>query len=174
MKSLLTVLLCAISLNALATDPVRLDLNKPVTNPELSSILVQMRANPSDETKDALLLALNKANYLVPSLLDDFTLTEPDKSGVSYTKPGAVFKIYSLPDGKGGHYLPLFTDITELKKSFGKPTNVVIFSPTQAWIWALNGQPFTGALVNPSGDALPLGPGLIKFLWQRRQASATP
>ncbi|PCJ29987.1 MAG: hypothetical protein COA90_10715, partial [Gammaproteobacteria bacterium] len=118
----------------------------------------------SDEAKDALLLELNKSNYLVAIFADEMHRTEPDENGQSVIEEDSLIKVLNTSDSQGNMFLPLFTDWDALTKYTDKPVSTLVFPPQDAWHWALKMADYHGIVINPAENALPLSREQIQYL----------
>jgi hypothetical protein len=149
---------------AVAEDKPPVDVNTPVTNPNLVAAMQRLKMDSSNDAKDALLVELNKANYLVAIFSDEMRTSEPDKDGTVTVEKDSIIKVLNTSDGNGNMYLPLFTDWEAIGKYIDKPVNTLIFPSHDAWHWALNMGEYHGVVINPAEDALPLSRAQIEYL----------
>ncbi len=141
-----------------------IDVNTPVTNPDLVAAMQRLKVDDGEETTNALLLALNQANFLVVVFTDEMNTTKSDEDGVVVVNEGSLIKVLTTTDSNGDMYLPLFTDWEAIGKRMDKPVNAFVFSSQDAWHWALNMGEYQGIVINPAEDALPLNKELVEFL----------
>ncbi|MGE4545962.1 MAG: SseB family protein [Pedobacter sp.] len=140
------------------------DVNTPVTNPKLVAAIQRLKLDASDEAKDALLIELNKANYLVAIFSDEMHTSEPGENGRVTVEKDSIIKVLNTSDGEGNMYLPLFTDWEAIGKYIDQPVDTLIFPSQDAWYWALNMGEYHGVVINPAEDALPLSRAQIEYL----------
>jgi len=141
-----------------------IDVNVAVTNPNLVTAMERLKTDTSNTAKDALLLELNKSNYLVAIFSDEMRTSEPDENGRSVIEKGSVIKVLNTSDGDGNMYLPVFTDWDALRKYIDQPVSTLVFPPQDAWHWALEMGEYHGIVINPAENALPLNKGQIQYL----------
>ncbi|CAA0092732.1 Uncharacterised protein [BD1-7 clade bacterium] len=163
LKSLFAGIAIASS-QASADGPPPVDVNTPVTNPNLVAAMERLRTDTSNEAKYHLLLELNKANYLVAIFSDEMHTSEPDENGKSTIEKDSIIKVLNTSDEQGNMYLPLFTDWEAIGKYIDQPVNTLVFPPRDAWDWALKMGNYHGVVVNPAHNALPLSKGQIEYL----------
>jgi len=89
------------------------DVNKPVTNPELIAAIDAVRANPSSETQNAVIDNLKRAHYLSP--VNITPAPEPNTDGIITLTKDTIISFLGL-DSADGTFLPVFTDWDELRK----------------------------------------------------------
>lgn len=140
------------------------DVNVAVTNPNLVAAIERLKGDVSDEAKDALLVELNKSNYLAAIFTDEMHASEPDENGKSVIEKDSTIKVLNTSDNNGNIYLPLFTDWDALRKYIDQPVNTLVFPPQDAWHWALEMGDYHGIVINPAENALPLNKEQIQYL----------
>src|SRR5690554_2523550 len=69
------------------------DVNVAVTNPNLVAAMERLKTDTSSAAKDALLLELNKSNYLVAIFADEMHTSEPDENGQSVIEKNSIIKL---------------------------------------------------------------------------------
>lgn len=163
LKSLLFGTVVAAS-QAAAEGASPVDVNIAVTNPNLVAAIERLKTDTSDAAKDALLLELNKSNYLVAIFADEMHTSEPDENGQSVIEKDSIIKVLNTSDGNGNMYLPLFTDWDALRKYIDQDVSTLVFPPQDAWHWALEMGEYHGIVINPAENALPLNKGQIQYL----------
>lgn len=149
---------------AVADGKPPVDVSTPVTNPDLVAAIQRLKTDSSIETKDVLLIELNKANFLVAIFSDEMHTSEPDKDGKVTIEKDSIIKVLNTSDAEGHMYLPLFTDWEAIGKYIDKPVNTLIFPSQDAWHWVLNMGEYHGVVINPAEDALPLSRAQIEYL----------
>jgi hypothetical protein len=88
--------------------PSGIDLNRPIENLALVQAIAGVAADPSDSTKDNLLVELNRANFLAAMLADELKMNEVEPGHVQIDA-GSKFGVLSASSG-GKNFLLLFTD----------------------------------------------------------------
>lgn len=148
-----------------------IDVNVAVTNPNLVAAMQRLKSDTSNAAKDALLLELNKSNYLVAIFTDEMHTSEPDENGQAVIEKDSLIKVLNTSDSAGNMYLPLFTDWDALRKYITQPVSTFVFPPQEAWHWALEMGEYHGIVINPAEDALPLNKGQIQYLMSKFTAN---
>jgi len=162
-KTLLTGVALASS-SVLAGEQPPVDLNKPVTNPALVAAMQRLKRDSSSAAKDAVLVELNRANYLIAIFSDEMHVSKPDSGGKATIEKDSVIKVINTSDVKGNTYLPLFTDWDAIRLFIGKPVDTLVFPAKDAWDWVLRMGNYQGAVINPANDALPLSKQQVEYL----------
>ena len=85
-----------------------------VVNPELKEILKQAGSDNSPEVQMRLAAALRSAKLLVPAKVETVTL----QSGTMKPVPVRRVNVFLLNTKDGSSFLPVFTDLEEMEKSF--------------------------------------------------------
>jgi len=125
--------------------------NKPVTNPELKQAIAHMYQEGTRDSQVAALQSLSKAKLLAPVIVSQ---REKEK-----------IRFMLLPTQDGRNFLPVFTDVDELKKHFsdsGQQTLILTFADCANMI--LRDNSAVGVVVNPFGDSLTLGREMVEFV----------
>jgi len=148
--------------------PSRIDLNSPVENVALVQAIAGVAADPSDSTKDHLLVELNRANFLAAMLADELKKTEVEPGRVQI-EAGSKFGILSASSG-GKNFLLLFTDWPALRAYTDLQVSGWVLPARDAWSFALEGATYDGVVINPAHNALPLERPMLKFLASRSDA----
>lgn len=149
------------------------DLNKPVENPRLVAAIERLLTDQSVQAKDALLVELNRANFLAVIFTDEMHSTPPDENGHVTIKEKSLIKVLSTTDSNGNVYLPLFTDWNAIGKYVGekpeKPISTLVLPAADAWSWALAMGSYQGVVINPAHNALPLNRQQIEYLAKQHE-----
>ena len=143
----------------------KLDLNKPVVNAGLSLAMDRLTHDNSDAAKDALLLELNKANYLAVSVGKGLSEGIASSNGQALLPAGARFDL--LMAGKQGkNYLLLFTDWDAIRAYTKEDVTAIVLPAKDAWSFFSSTLAATneGIVINPANNALPLGKPMISYL----------
>ena len=152
------------SSSAIAGDQPPVDLNKPVTNPALVAAMKRLKTETSSAAKDAVLIELNRANYLVAIFSDEMHVSKPDSSGKVTIEKDSIIKVLNTSDEKGNIYLLLFTDWDAIRLYIDKPVDTLVFPAKDAWDWVLRMGDYQGAVINPAKDALQLSKQQVEYL----------
>ena len=86
---------------ALSEDEQQPGVNVPVTNFNLVSAIERLKVDTSNASKDAVLIELNKSNYLVAAFTDELHTSDPDKHGVSVVEKDSSIKLINISDNQG-------------------------------------------------------------------------
>jgi hypothetical protein len=143
----------------------KLDLNKPVVNAGLSLAMDRLTRDSSDAAKDALLLELNKANYLAVSVGKSLSEGIASSNGQALLPAGARFDL--LMAGKQGkNYLLLFTDWDAIRAYTKEDVTAIVLPAKDAWSFFSSTLAATneGIVINPAHNALPLRKPMIAHL----------
>lgn len=144
------------------TPPV--DLDTPVTNPALIAAMEGLGAGPRQAAIDTLLRELNRAVYLVATILDQAKITERSPGQVTFEK-GSLIKVRFVTDSDDRPLLPLFTDWDAIRKWTSDPVSSLVMPANQAWDFAL--QQYQGVVINPGGPLLELNRDQLADLKRR-------
>ena len=159
------VFLWAVLLGANIVPVAAVDLNKPVENAQLSKALDRLRVDTSDAAKDALLVELNRATYLVLAL-DDGHLGRVTKVDRQEALPPGT-KIGFLTAGAPGKMnLLLFTDWKAARAYTDAKVIGYVVPAGDAWgmFEDVLGSALDGVVINPAHNALPLNRKMIAYL----------
>ncbi|MCG8405817.1 MAG: SseB family protein [Phycisphaerales bacterium] len=148
------------------TPPV--DLDTPVTNPELVKAVDVFAVEQGPEQLEALLTALTQAVFLIATLMDEAKFAINKDQGSGTMEKGSRIKILEVEGPNGERVLPLFTDWDEIRKFTDQQVSTLVMPASQAWSFAL--QNYGAAVVNPGGKALPLDRAQVTELAQHSQA----
>jgi len=143
----------------------KLDLNKPVVNAGLSLAMDRLARDTSDAAKDALLLELNKANYLAVSVGKGLSEGIALSQGQALLPAGARFDL--LMAGKQGkNYLLLFTDWDAIRAYTKEEVTAIVLPAKDAWSFFSStlAATYEGIVINPAHNALPLRKPMISYL----------
>jgi hypothetical protein len=142
------------------------DLDTPVTNPALLAAINNLGSGADQSRLNALILELNRAVYLVATLLDEANVKEQSPGQVTFQK-GSRVKVLGIMDTSNRPLLPLFTDWDAIRKWTNEPVSSMVMPAGQAWEFAL--AQYQGVVINPGGPLLELNRDQLEDL--RRQAA---
>ena len=91
-----------------------IDVNKPVTNPELINIIHALKENFTPEVEKDFLRLMKTAHFLSPVIIDK--VSTPDENGVTTLEKNTTIKFITLEIADNQLFLPVFTDWIELRK----------------------------------------------------------
>lgn len=139
------------------------DLNTAVTNPSLVKAMERVVREDSDAARDALVVELQRANYLAAIMKNSLKTSRPGKKGEAKIEKGSMLQVLSAQkDGKT--YLLLFTDWDAIKAYTSAEVSGWVLPAKDAWDFILRGKTYEGALLNPAHNALPLDRSVVEFL----------
>lgn len=149
-----------------------MDLDRSTRNPALSRALEQLAKTGSDAAKDAVLEEIQRATYLIAvaregALASNDTATGAD--GAALPQQSELQILTAEQDDL--QFLPLFTDWQEIADYTNLDVQGLVMPAGDAWRFALADGNYDGVVINPAGDALPLGKPLLEFLARAASAS---
>ena len=159
MKQLLTILLVMglFSLTGLfgqnkkTEEKEKIDLNKPVENPDLKNAFVTFSSNKSETNLQLVIGGLKKANFIVLFQADEVKTTK-DKNGNTVIDKGSVLKFINCFDKENKPFLPLFTDWQEVDlwyKQRDASIQSFIMTTFETFEWVSNDKTYNGVVINP-------------------------
>ena len=145
--------------------PGKPDLNVPVANAALVLAMERLARDNSDAAKDALLLELNKANYLALSVGKGLSQGLVATQGQALLPAGARFDLL-LAGKQGKNYLVLFTDWDAIRAYTQEEVTALVLPAQDAWSFFSSTLAATceGIVINPAHNALPLRKPMIAYL----------
>lgn len=146
------------------------DLNQPVENPALLKAIQRVASEGTDDSKDQLLIELQKANYIAAMVDDDLKTSPTNETGQITIQKGSTFGVLSA-EKDGANYLVLFTDWQALRAYTENKVSGWILPANHAWSFALQGETYDGVVINPAHNALPLGRPMLEFLVRNERKS---
>jgi len=147
------------------------DLNVPVTNPQLSDAIDAFAKERTDATLAGLLQELNHATFLAVVLNGDATQQAWRESG--RIPAGDEIEMLACTDANDRPLFPVFTDWAEIAAFTDQKVGTFVMPSADAWAFALAGS-YAGIVVNPGGNALPLNVDQIKDLQRQAARSGSP
>ena len=146
-----------------------IDLNKPVTNPELLEAIDAMKRDGSSENLDHVINEVMRANFLSPVIITP--APEADESGSTVLKAETTISFHMITDSVGKSYFPAFTDWDELRK-WNKEENmqtlISTFDDYAAMVLGENGRS-EGFVINPFGTNIPFSRDMIESLKNQKE-----
>ncbi len=117
------------------------DVSRPVENPALVQALgVREVGRPVDQ-QASLVRELNRAVYLLP---------------VPAEGAPATTRVIMYRDGRGGDWVPLFTDWQQMRAWTQRPVQPLVLPAGAAWDFALRDESAAGAVIDPAAYRLSL------------------
>ncbi len=149
--------------------PVNLDT--PVTNPALLAAMSNLGSGTDPSRLDTLILELNRAVYLVATLLDQASAKERSPGEVTFEK-GSLIKMLEVVNSSDHRLLPLFTDWDAIRKWTDESVSSMVMPAEQAWEFAL--AQYRGVVINPAGPMLELNRDQLEDLRRRGRPAFRP
>ena len=148
------------------TPPVSapVDLDTPVTNPDLLVAMSDFHLCADRPRIDALLRELNRCNFLMVTILDQANM-RIESQGQGVFKKGSLFKVPILIANDDRQLLPLFTDWEAIRKWTNDPVSSLVTPAKESWDFAL--AQYEGVVINPGGPQLELNRDQLEVLRQR-------
>ena len=138
-----------------------MDLERKIENPALVEALEKMAADPTDAAKDAVLAEIQRATYLVAVVGEGEAAAPPEGDGAALLEQELEILTAEQDDL---HFLPLFTDWQAIADYTDMTIHGLVMPARDAWSFALQDGGYDGVVINPAGNALPLGKPLLEFL----------
>ena len=129
----------------------KIDLNKPVENPDLKKAFATFNSNKSETNLQLVLSGLKKANFIVLFQADEVKTTK-DQNGNTVIDKGSVIKFINCFDKDNKPFLPLFTDWQEVDlwyKQRDASIQSFIMTTFETFEWVSNDKTYNGVVINP-------------------------
>lgn len=142
-----------------------IDLNQPITNPELKKYIAQMQANDTDENVGQVFqeIAMN-AQFLGVVVLSQ----EPERTadGKVTIKPDTRIQLPMLTSMENQNFYPAFTDWDELNKweQISERPSTMMFTFDDYAHMVLEDKNVEGIVINPFGENLIIDRGMVEEL----------
>ena len=138
------------------------DVNTPVTNPELVAALDALREGGSEARWDAFRAAVRAAHLLVPVAIEPGLEVH---DGVATTPPaGTTLSFEAIQDTEGHPYLPVFTDWPALRAWRDRANEQTWICTFDDVVTITRGHEGSGFVINPETHALPVAGDLLRWL----------
>lgn len=127
------------------------DVNKPVTNPELCNAIKIMQETKTVDSKNKMVDAVIKAHFLSPVAID-LTPNDSENGVITLTEDTSI-SFNMLTDSNGKTFYPVFTDWNALKewqKKEAQQTIVTTFADLSSIV--LKNKQCDGFAINPNSD----------------------
>ena len=133
-----------------------LDINMPITNPELVTAIEAIQKEINTCTQDAYYKALKNARFLSPVTIEP--RPEPgDAEGKTTLKADTKISFFSFTDASGDNYLPVYTDWPALKQWRNVPDEqTLITSYDDISGMVLKNSKIMGFVINPYSHNMPV------------------
>lgn len=148
-----------------AGDNEKLDLNKPIENPELNKAFVEFNSNKTEGNLQLVIRGLIKANFIV--LFNSEQLkTTTDTEGSVYIEKGSIINFLNCFDEEKNALLPVFTDWQEVDLWLEKRDNNIssfIMSTFEAFEWVASSNNHVGIVINPGSTGWSMNKEQVKL-----------
>lgn len=137
-----------------------MDINKPISNPELLNLIKGIKHNKADE--NLFWQELFKAKFLCPVKME-IKNTIPKKNEKIVLEEKTDISLLSIDNSNGEHFLMAFTDWKELRKWNGDANQKALVLTYEEYqnILSNNNSPYQGIVINPFGENLALNKQLL-------------
>ncbi len=154
------------------------DVNTPVTNPDLVSAICDMRQDNSPEKQNRMMDEVMKAHFITPVNVspepnhghcdgdDHCDCHHHHHDHTTEFKEGTTISFYSIADSAGKHFFLAFTDWDELRKwqnNDHQQTFIVTFDDISGMLLQENSR-WDGFVINPYGESIVFNNELVKAL----------
>lgn len=151
-----------------------IDVNKPVTNPELIAAINAMRENYAKENQDRVFIEVLKAHFVSPAVITP-TPESSEDGGKVVLKEGTQISFNLIENTANQKYFLAFTDWDELKKwstNENQQTLILTFDDFAAMVLDENSDA-SGFVINPFGGNLIFDKNLIMALKEEKERRAS-
>lgn len=147
-----------------AEEKEKIDLNKPVENPELIKAFTEFRSNKTEENLQLVIDGLIKANFIILFYSDQLKTTT-DSEGNLFIDKGSIINFLNCFDKEDKALLPVFTDWQEVDLWITKRENNInsfIMSTFEAFEWVANSDSHVGIVINPGSTGWTMNKEKVK------------
>ncbi|WP_186306497.1 enhanced serine sensitivity protein SseB [Siminovitchia fortis] len=137
------------------------DVNKPVTNPDLVKSVAVLREEPSRGNEQAFFHELLKAHFLAPVIIDPMP---ENTGGESVLEKDTKIQFAGITTQDGKTFFPAFTDWDELRKWSSEPNQQTLITTFKDYESMLGNGSFEGVVINPFGENLLIDGNLIEII----------
>ena len=145
------------------------DVNRPITNPELTAAVERMHRENSRESREAVLdLVITTARFLAPVTITP--APEEQDPGEAALGQGTQIQFQLLANQEGQPFFPAFTGWEELRKLCGpknQQTLVLTFDDYAAMV--VRDTRAAGFVVDPFGACLSFDRAMVEHLVERKR-----
>lgn len=137
--------------NKKTSEKEKIDLNKPIENPDLKNAFSEFSMNKSEQNLQLVIDGLLKANFIVLFQADQLK-TIKDTNGSLVIDKGSEIKFLNCFDNNKMPLLPVFTDWQEVDSWLKQRDNSIqsfIMSTFESFEWIHNDEIYTGIVINP-------------------------
>jgi hypothetical protein len=142
----------------------KIDLNKPVENPELKKAFAEFGLNKTEENLQLVIGRLIKANFIVLFNSDQLKTTTDIKGNLFFDKGSVINFLYCI-DKDNKALLPVFTDWQEVDLWLKKRENNIdsfIMSTFEAFEWVAIDEDYVGIVINPGSTGWTMNKEQVK------------
>lgn len=134
-----------------------IDVNKPVTNPELVESINNFLKEPNEKNECIMIDKILSAHYLVPIILDGEI-----KDGV--LKKGSIIAFKTITNTSNETFFPAFTDWDELFKwsKNNEQTLISTYEDLKAMLMSSDG--IMGFVINPYSQNIVITPDIMEYM----------
>ncbi len=133
--------------------PVNLDV--PVTNPNLVDVIETLAKSPTPEVIDKLRYELNQANYLAILIADDSSIETTETEGQVKFVEDSHIGLLSVVDANENSFFALFTDWNAINSFYEKRAKALVPPAADAWNMVLHDDGH-GVVINPGNHPVQL------------------
>jgi hypothetical protein len=147
-----------------AEEKEKIDLNKPVENPELKKAFAEFHSNKTEENLQLVIGGLIKANFIVLFNSDQVKTTSDSEGNLSIEK-GSIINFLNCFDKESKALLPVFTNWQEVDLWIKKRENNInsfIMSTFEAFEWAASSEAHVGIVINPGSTGWTMNKDQVK------------
>lgn len=150
-----------------------IDVNKPVTNPELKVAIKVMKESDTKESQDHLINEVMKAHFISPVIISPLPGNSGDSSQAVLKKNTKIdFSI--IENTAKQQFFLAFTDWKELRKwhkGENRQTLILTFDNLAAMVLDKKGNS-EGFAINPYGENIIFNKTMIRALWEEKERQA--
>ena len=132
----------------------KVDVNKPVENPDLKKAFELFRTNRTEDNLKKVIDGLLKANLLVLIVTDEMKTSKDSPNNLTVEK-GSLLKFLNCFDENSKPFLPAFTDWQEVDAWMKKRDNNVggfIMTTFDIFEFAKRDSSYVGVVINPGSN----------------------
>jgi len=145
------------------TSESKIDVNKPVENPDLVAAIQNHANQNSNESTVQLVEAIRKAVFLAAIDESELNKQEIGKGEIEIQK-GSKFGILEIQNSDNRRLLALFSDWNEFRRCAPSDFSGLIMPSNQVSSYLQTGA-YDGVVINPGGNALPIYSNLIAYIF---------
>lgn len=150
-----------------------IDINKPVTNPELVEAINAIAENNTKENQDRVINEVMKAHFLSPVIISP-TPESSGNNGETVLKENTKINFSIIENTANQHYFLAFTDWDELRKwhvNENQQTLILTFDDLAAMVLDEKGNS-DGFVINPFGGNITFNKNMVTSLKEEKERRA--